>query len=57
VLKAFGILRTDLKTELVGYDFIEFADDYELQSTDLKPNTEVHEEAHEAPKNNGNNGD
>jgi len=35
VLKAFKILRTDLKTEIVGYDFIEFADDYELQSSEL----------------------
>jgi len=33
-------LREDLKTEIVGYDFIEFADDYELQTTALKPRSD-----------------
>jgi len=40
VLRRQGILRTDLKTEIVGHDFIEFADDYELQNADLKPRKE-----------------
>jgi len=41
ILHKAGILRTDLRTEIVGYDFIEFADDYELQYTTLKPREKV----------------
>jgi ammonia channel protein AmtB len=35
-LKAIGWLRTDPKTEIVGYDFIEFADDYDLPDYKLR---------------------
>jgi len=38
------MLRTDLKTEIVGYDFIEFADEYELQSYELKVRDKKKEE-------------
>jgi len=41
VLRKYGLLRTDLTTEIVGHDFIEFADDYELQSTKLTSRTDV----------------
>ena len=30
ILKKFKILRTDLKTEIVGYDFAEFAEEYDI---------------------------
>jgi len=36
-----------LKTEIVGHDFIEFADDYELQTTDLKPRVEDKSHSHD----------
>jgi len=36
-LKVLGILRVDLKTEIVGYDYIEFAEDYDLPDVTLRP--------------------
>ena len=35
-LSRMKLLRVDLKTEIVGYDYIEFADKYKLYSTELK---------------------
>jgi len=37
LLKYVKLLRTDLKTEIVGYDFIEFAQEYELKDDTLTP--------------------
>jgi len=35
--KAAGILRLDLKSEIMGYDFVEFADDFDFGGRQLTP--------------------
>jgi len=34
--RIFGILRVDLKTEVIGYDFYDFADDFDFSGKQLK---------------------
>jgi len=35
--KAAGILRLDLKSEIMGYDFVEFADEFDFDGRSLIP--------------------
>jgi len=37
VCKVFGILRLDLKSEIMGYDFVEFADEFDFSDRRLVP--------------------
>jgi len=39
VCKLIGILRLDLKSEIMGYDFVEFADEFDFGDRFLVPST------------------
>jgi len=39
VCKLLGILRLDLKSEIMGYDFVEFADEFDFGLRSLVPPT------------------
>jgi len=39
ICKLLGILRLDLKSEIMGYDFVEFADEFDFADRRLVPST------------------
>jgi len=41
--KAAGVLRLDLKSEIMGYDFVEFADEFDFSDRKLIP---AHKDSH-----------
>jgi len=46
ILKCFGLLRTDLKTEVIGYDYIEFAEHLDFTGKRLVKKAHSHKHPH-----------